>query len=179
MVPRLARPYIGCAFFVGGIMRKFEKISYQQFEKDIGKDDFLYASYELPKRSTCYSAGYDFFSLIDDQLFPGETKTYPLGVKVQMETDDCLLLMIRSSQGFHYNLRLVNQVGVVDKDYYDNTFNEGHMMIRLRNEGEKVYSIRKGDKICQGIFVKYYVTDDDSATEERIGGFGSTNGRSE
>ena len=35
--------------------------------------------------------------------------------------------------------------------------------------------IKKGERIGQGIFEKYLVTDDDVAIGERKGGFGSTN----
>lgn len=34
--------------------------------------------------------------------------------------------------------------------------------------------IKKDDKLGQGIFQKYLKTDDDEATGERTGGFGST-----
>ena len=40
-------------------MRKFYKISYEQFKKDVCDDKELYESIELPKRSTSKSAGYD------------------------------------------------------------------------------------------------------------------------
>ena len=40
--------------------RKFEKISFEQFCKDINNDKNLYEEYNLPKRHTKYSAGYDF-----------------------------------------------------------------------------------------------------------------------
>ena len=43
-------------------MRKFEKISYEQFKKDISEDQNLYESYTLPVRSTKKSAGYDIKS---------------------------------------------------------------------------------------------------------------------
>ena len=52
-------------------MRKFEKISYEQFKNDIEDNKELYESYNLPKRSTKTSAGYDFESLIDFTLEPG------------------------------------------------------------------------------------------------------------
>ena len=49
---------------------------------------------------------------------------------------EILLLIERSSQGFKYNMRMCNQVGVIDKDYYNNQKNEGHIFIKLYNEGE-------------------------------------------
>ena len=79
-----------------------------------------------------------------------------------MMDDEVLLLIVRSGMGFKYNVRLCNQVGVIDKDYYNNSDNEGHMFIALQNHGEKDYVVKKGDRICQGMFVKYLTVDDES-----------------
>ena len=100
-----------------GNVRKFEKISYEQFKRDIIDDRQLYEEYEIPSRETYYAAGYDFHSLCDFVIKPGMTKKIPTGIKAEMENDEVLLIVVRSSQGFKYNVRLINQVGVVDKDY--------------------------------------------------------------
>lgn len=155
-------------------MRKFEVISKKEYEKEL-KAKCEYDDIKLPRRSTKTSAGYDFISPIDFELNPGETIKVPSGIKVTMNEDEFLAILVRSSMGFKYNIRLCNQVGIVDSDYYNNPDNEGHMFIALKNEGEKVFSIKKGDKYAQGIFQKYLITDDDDAEGERIGGFGSTN----
>ncbi len=147
-------------------MRKFEKISFDEFKKDIEDDIDLYNSYNLPKRDTKYAAGYDFYAIFDYTLKPGEIKKIPTGVKVIMEDDDALLLLDRSSMGFKYNVRMCNQVGVIDKDYYNNNSNEGHMWIKIQNEGDKDYIVKKGDAMCQGIFIKYLKTDDDIICEK-------------
>ncbi len=147
-------------------MRKFEKISFNEFKKDIEDNIDLYNSYILPKRDTKYAAGYDFYAIFDYTLKPGEIKKIPTGVKVIMEDDDALFLLDRSSMGFKYNVRMCNQVGVIDKDYYNNNSNEGHMWIRIQNEGDKDYIVKKGDAMCQGIFIKYLKTDDDIISEK-------------
>ena len=36
-------------------------------------------------------------------------------------------IYIRSSLGFKYNIRMCNQVGIIDADYYNNKDNEGHI----------------------------------------------------
>ena len=141
--------------------RYFEKIKYEQFKKDISDDKKLYEEYNLPKRETKYAAGYDFYALFDFTLKPGEIKKIPTGVKVNMESDEVLLLVDRSSQGFKYNVRFCNQVGVIDKDYYSNSNNDGHMWIRIQNEGDKDYVVKKGDGICQGMFMKYLIVDNE------------------
>lgn len=157
-------------------MRKFEKISFKQFVKDTKLSKQDYDGYNLPKRSTKYSAGYDFESLFDFVLKPGEIKKIPLGVKVQMNIDELLMLVVRSSQGFKYNVRMCNQVGIFESDYYNNIDNEGHMWLALQNHGSKDYVVKKGDRICQGIFIKFLTIDNEQTIKnERVGGVGSTN----
>lgn len=143
------------------IMRYFEKISFEQFKKDISSDLKLYEEYNLPRRETKYAAAYDFKALFDYTLEPGEIKKIPTGIKVNMADDDVLLLIDRSSMGFKYNVRMCNQVGVIDKDYYNNKDNEGHMWIKIQNEGDKPYSVKKGEGIIQGMFVKYLTVDNE------------------
>lgn len=159
-------------------MRYFEKISFNEFKKDIKNDKDLYDNFVLPNRKTSHSAGYDILSLEDIIIHPGEIKKIPTGCKVFMEDDEVLLIVVRSSMGFKYNVRMCNQVGVIDSDYYNNTDNEGHFYIALQNEGDKDFIIHKGDGIAQGIFVKY-LTCDDKVDVKRNGGIGSTNERND
>ena len=156
-------------------MRCFEKISFEQFKKDVSDDLELYNSLELPKRSTKNSAGYDFNAISDFTLKPGEIKKIPLGIKANMNDGEVLFLIVRSSQGFKYNVRMCNQVGVIDKDYYNNNDNEGHMWIKLENHGDKDYAVKKGDKIIQGIFINFLTIDnEENINNIRTSGIGST-----
>ena len=154
-------------------MRKFEKVSRDVFERDVlgGNYDELI----LPKRGTKYSAGYDFYSPISFTLRPGERKVIPTGIKACMEENEFLAIYVRSSLGFKYNIRMCNQVGIIDADYYGNSDNEGHIFVCLKNEGPKKININKGDRFVQGVFTPYLITDNDSATGSREGGIGSTN----
>ena len=159
-------------------MRKFEKISFDQFKKDIKDDKDLYNEYIVPKRNTKASAGYDFYAIEDYVIKPNETLVIPTGIKVIMNPDEMLMIVVRSSSGFKYNVRMCNQVGVIDSDYYNNDSNEGHMWVALKNEGDEDYIINKGDAYCQGIFIKY-LTVGDEVSSVRTGGIGSTNKESE
>ena len=155
--------------------RKFEKISFEQFKKDISDDMELYNSYNIPRRGTSGSAGYDFEAIEDFTLHPGEIKKIPTGIKADMNDGEVLFLIVRSSQGFKYNVRLCNQVGVIDKDYYNNIDNEGHMFIKLQNQGDKDYEVKKGDKIIQGIFIPFLTIDNEEEINTvRTSGIGST-----
>ena len=156
-------------------MRKFEKISFEQFKKDISDDKELYESYLLPTRSTKKSAGYDIRSLEEYTLKPGEAHIFVTGLKVTMNSDEVLYLYGRSSFGYKYNITLANSVGVIDSDFYNNIDNEGHFKVKLINHGEKEVKINIGDRIAQGVFMKYLIVDnEEKIIKERKGGLGST-----
>jgi dUTP pyrophosphatase len=97
---------------------------------------------------------------------PGDIVKIPTGVKSYFEDDEVLMIFVRSSTGFKYNIRMVNQVGIIDADYYNNKDNEGHMYIKLQNEGDKTVSFKKGDHLAQGIFMKYLTIDDDEGNDK-------------
>ena len=123
----------------------------------------------LPIRKTKYSAGYDI-EAAEDVTIPSFKK----GIKAYMQDDEVLMLYNRSSNPKKKGLILANSVGVIDKDYYGNPDNDGHIMFAFFNIKEEDVVIKKGEAIGQGVFQKYFVTDDDMATGERLGGFGST-----
>lgn len=143
------------------MQRYFEKISYKQFKKDISDNKELYDSYNIPKRKTKYAAGYDIFLIEDLVINPNEIIKIPTGIKANMLEDEVLFLIIRSGMGFKYNIRLCNQVAIIDKDYYNNLNNEGHIFLKIQNEGKNKVEIKKGESICQGIFMKYLKVDNE------------------
>lgn len=158
--------------------RFFEKVSFEEFKKTIKNDKELYNSYLLPSRKTKYSAGYDLISILDYSIEPGERLLIPTGYKAKYLDDEMLMIVVRSSVGVKYNVRLSNQVGIIDSDYYNNPSNEGHIFVSLANEGNETFYIKKGTAYAQGIFVKY-LTCDDTVIPDRVGGFGSTNRKEE
>lgn len=139
------------------------------FEKVSG-----YEYVNLPQRKTKQSAGYDIESAVNVVINPGETKLIPTGIKVYMDENEWLGIYIRSSIAVKYGIILANSVAVIDSDYYNNPDNEGHLMLPIRNVSRMPYTVKKGDRIAQGIFHQYYKIDDDSADDDRIGGIGST-----
>ena len=132
----------------------------------------------LPIRKTKYSAGYDIEALEDTVIpafKPGQKPTLvKTGIKAYMQDDDFLILCNRSSNPGKKGLVLANGVGIVDKDYYGNPDNDGHIMFAFFNIKDEDIEIKKGDAIGQAIFQKYYAVDEDYAEGTRKGGFGST-----
>ena len=129
----------------------------------------------LPTRKTKGSAGYDFYLPCDVVLEPyGDSPVIQTGVKAYMPEDEVLLLFIRSSVGIVKNVVLSNNVGVIDSSYADNPDNEGNIGLKLHNNSPHTVEFKKGERIMQGVFVKYGVVIGDQATEDRKGGIGST-----
>ena len=156
-------------------MRKFEKISEKQFRDDFVNFNVEYNDIKLPVRKTKNSAGYDFYISFDAIINPNETILIPTGIKVIMNENEFLGIYVRSGLGTKYNLRMCNQVGIIDADYYNNIENEGHIFIKMQNEGNETVYLKKSDRVAQGIFQKYYITDFDQVDKIREGGLGSTN----
>ena len=132
----------------------------------------------LPKRSTKYAAGYDM-EAAEDTIIPAfkpgvKPTLIPTGLKAYMQDDEMLCLYNRSSNPKKKGLVLANSVGIVDKDYYGNADNDGHIMYAMWNFKDEDVKIEKGERIGQAIFQKYLIADNDSADGERTGGFGST-----
>ena len=149
------------------------KLKVRGFEVCKGYED---KDINLPVRKTKYSAGYDI-ECAEDTVVPAkkDVPTFiPTGVKAYMGEDEVLYLYNRSSNPKKKGLILANSVGVVDADYYGNPDNDGHIMFAFYNVKDEDITIKKGEAIGQGVFMKYLITDDDSASGTRKGGFGST-----
>ncbi len=132
----------------------------------------------LPVRKTKNSAGYDV-EAAEDCVIPafklGQKPTLvKTGLKAYCPSDEFLMLCNRSSNPGKKGLILANSVGIIDSDYYGNPENDGHFMFAFYNFKEEDVEIKKGDCVGQAIFMKYFTVDDDNATGERTGGFGST-----
>lgn len=146
-------------------LRGFEKIA-----------KYADVDFQMPERKTQKSAGYDFCLPEDVMLEPGKLQLVPTGVKAYMQDDEYLGMHIRSSMAVKKRIMLVNNVGIIDADYYNNEDNEGHIMLALLNMGSEPVALPKGERVAQGIFYNYLVADGDADAEKAVrgGGFGST-----
>ncbi|MGI6768062.1 MAG: dUTP diphosphatase [Bacilli bacterium] len=153
-------------------MRGFKKVSLHEYLKY--QTETEYERINLPKRATEHSAGYDFYLPYVVELKPGEDIIIASGIKAYMKNDEVLFLVIRSSCGFK-GLRLKNQVGVIDADYYNNPKNEGHILIAIENTSKETIVLKENERIVQGIFLKYLlIEDEEKPGGNRAGGIGST-----
>lgn len=143
-------------------MVKFEKVN--KITEDI----------KLPERSTLNSAGYDFFA-IEDVTIPAKKLTRVMtGVKCELMPNQVLILANRSSNPSKKGLILANGIGVVDADYYGNPDNDGEMGFEFYNILDEDIVIKKGEKLGQGIIIKFDKTEDDYVIKTRESGWGST-----
>lgn len=147
-------------------MIKFEKVS--RIKEEL----------KLPERSTSFAAGYDFFNPEEVEIQPGQIKYVKTGIKATFPETSMLMLCNRSSNPKKKGLVLVNGVGIVDSDYYNNPDNEGEISFAFMNITSEPVVLISGEKLGQGIFIKFDMTDEDicgvNPSNTRVGGFGST-----
>ena len=133
----------------------------------------------LPIRKTAKSAAYDI-EAAEDIIIPSFKKgmsptLIPTGLKAYMMDDEVLIIVPRSSSPKKQGISFPHSMGVIDADYYGNIDNDGHIFVQCINLKDEDVTIKKGDTVAQAMFQKYLIIDDDNATGERTGGFGSTN----
>ena len=149
-------------------MIKFEEVDYK-FKKHA-------FAIKLPTRATNNSAGYDFYSPETVTIEPQTMRIISTDVKAQMSDFLFLQLVPRSSIGIKKHLMLANSTGIIDSDFYNNESNNGSINIAFFNYGNESVTIEKDERIAQGIFCRYGITEDDYPLSViRVGGIGSTN----
>ena len=132
----------------------------------------------LPVRKTKYSAAYDL-EAAEETIIPSfksgmKPTLIPTGLKAYMQGDEVLKLFPRSSGPKKQGVLFPHSVGIIDKDYYGNEDNDGHLLVQCINIKDEDVIIKKGEAIAQAMFQKYLIIDDDNANGTRTGGFGST-----
>lgn len=147
-------------------MSRFFEVVNDEYRKNSGE-------IKLPTRATGHSAAYDFYSPVDIIIQPHETAMIWSDIKAHMFFDNVLLIFVRSSMGKH-PVVIANGTGLIDADYYSNDDNDGNIGFRLLNLGDTPYEIKTGDRIGQGVFIRYGTVKGDNVTTKRKGGFGSS-----
>ena len=163
---------------VFGVYDDYDRVAmfYKVSEEQAEKDGVNVENVKLPRRATSGSAGYDFYAPEAFELKPGEEIKIPTGVRCAILEGWYLGIFPRSGLGFKYRCGLANTVGIIDSDYYFSD-NEGHIMVKVVNNGNKVIKVGAGEAFCQGIFQRYGLTIYDNESGIRNGGMGSTTER--
>ena len=132
----------------------------------------------LPERKTKYSAAYDL-EAAEDTVIPAfkmgmKPTLIKTGLRAYMMPDEVLIIVPRSSGPKKQGILFPHSMGVIDKDYYGNEDNDGHIFVQCINIKDEDVIIKKGEAVAQAIFQKYLMIDGDNAEGIRKGGFGST-----
>lgn len=172
---------------------KFELVSKYEGQTDL-----------LPTRGTKESAGYDLRCAEDivipsiwNQLMEAQVHTLPTtanledtkhwlevtgmkptlvptGIRALIDSDKFGGGVARSSLPLKHMLMVANGEAIIDADY-SQAKNEGHIHVMLLNFAPFDIQLRRGDKIAQLIFMKYYTVEDEENIDAiRTDGFGHT-----
>lgn len=124
----------------------------------------------MPIKAHQADAGYDIKSPVCCEVYPGSSIVIDTGVHIQIPIG--YVGFLKSKSGLNVNHGLVSE-GVIDSGY------TGSIKVKLYNHGIKPYTINKGDKISQIVFLPATTFDMEQVdrldeTERGDNGFGST-----
>ena len=130
---------------------------------------------KVPTYGTEEAAGADLYACLEEKvrIAPGETKSIPTGVALEVPRSCAGLVYARSGLACKQDLAPANKVGVIDSDY------RGEIFVMLHNHGSEIREIASGDRIAQLVITPVFTpgfrtVDSLSDTVRGCGGFGST-----
>lgn len=100
----------------------------------------------LPTVGSLHSAGYDFYALKDETIPAFGSGKVSTGVAVGW-SDPMVYMQLHSRSGLYANHAITCEGGVIDWDYLQ------EIIVLLQNHSALEYSVKKGDRICQGVFL--------------------------
>ena len=131
----------------------------------------------LPQYATDGAAALDLRAAMDEEfvvIAPGGRALIPTGIAIAPQSADVVaILAARSGLAVKHGIMLANGIGVIDSDY------RGEICVGLLNSSGEAFTVRRGDRIAQLMFMPVYcasliVTDELDDTARSGGGFGST-----
>ncbi len=130
-------------------------------------------SLPLPVYQTDGSVGFDVVCRADTVVKAKEIALIPGNVVVETPKGYMLLLALRSSTPRKYGLIKPHGIGIIDQDY---SGDEDEVKIQVFNYTDKDVTVKKGDRIAQGVFVKIdrFDWEEKESMGNSRGGFGST-----
>ncbi len=131
----------------------------------------------LPAYQSEGAAGMDLTAAVTAELIiaPGQIRMVPTGLRLSIPEGYEGQVRPRSGLALKHGIGVLNSPGTVDSDY------RGEVGIILFNAGEDSFSVKRGDRIAQLVFVKHekaqlIEVDYLDESERGEGGFGSTGG---
>jgi dUTP pyrophosphatase len=128
----------------------------------------------LPRYETDRAAAFDFSAADDVAIEPGRVALVPTGLVIEVPDGLFLGIFARSSTPLKRGLMVANGVGVVDPDYCGPA---DEVKIAVVNFTNAVVTVRRGDRIAQGIFLpapRVTWHEVDQLRDGSRGGFGAT-----
>ena len=129
----------------------------------------------LPEYETILSAGMDLRSNNEQPLVlkPLERLLVPTGIYIALPAGYEAQIRPRSGLAINHGITVLNSPGTIDADY------RGEIKVIMINLSDTVYTINKGDRVCQMIIQKCYrakleETEKLEDTARGSGGFGHT-----
>jgi dUTP pyrophosphatase len=129
---------------------------------------------ELPRYETGGAAAFDLAAADDVDVLPGRVALVPTGLSIEVPHGMFLGIFARSSTPFKRGLMIANGVGVVDPDYCGP---DDEVKIAVMNFGGGAVTVRRGDRIAQGIFLpspRVRWQEASALRGDSRGGFGAT-----
>ncbi len=116
-------------------------------------------------------AGMDLYTVEPFELEPGERKSVPLGLSIEIPEGHVGLIWDKSGLSHKYGIK--NFGGVIDSGY------RGEVHAGIMNLSDKFFSFEKGHKIAQLLIqkienIEFEETDELSDTDRGQNGFGSS-----
>jgi dUTP pyrophosphatase len=127
----------------------------------------------LPQYETAGAAGFDLASSVDMTVAPGQVTLVPTGLVIAVPEGHVLGIFARSSTPLKRGLMVANGVGLVDSDYQGP---KDEIKIEVLNFTQADVQIRRGDRLAQGVVLKFERADwrEAAPVAPTRGGFGST-----
>lgn len=125
-----------------------------------------------PKQATPDAAGYDLCAPEDFTIWDQERLVVSCQLKLQIPHGYCGMICSRSGLAAMKGIIVLNAPGIIDNDY------RGEIGVCLMNLSNTSWTIKKGDRIAQIVFVPAAVVNWKHAklseTDRGDAGFGST-----
>jgi dUTP pyrophosphatase len=127
----------------------------------------------LPEYKTLGSSGLDLYASENCLLAPGDFKTIPTGIAIEIPSGYEGEVRARSGLASKSGIGVLNSPGTIDSDY------RGEIKVILFNFSEENFEVKKGNRIAQLIIsrverVSLKEVKELTPTKREAGGFGST-----